>query len=84
MKRILSLILAVMMLAAMMPAAFASEQKTLVVLPEADQKVIKSMANIPGVATTPVNAINVYNILKYGKLVMAKDAVAKIEEVYAE
>jgi large subunit ribosomal protein L4 len=42
------------------------------------------MANIEGVATTPVNAINVYNILKYGKLVMAKDAVAKIEEVYAE
>ena len=65
-------------------SAVGATGKTLVVLPEADQKVIKSMANIPGVATTPVNAINVYNILKYGKLVMAKDAVTKIEEVYAE
>ena len=65
-------------------SAVGANGKTLVVLPEADKKVIKSMANIEGVATTPVNAINVYNILKYGKLVMAKDAVAKIEEVYAE
>ena len=65
-------------------SAIGANGKTLVVLPEADKKVIKSMANIEGVATTPVNAINVYNILKYGKLVMAKDAVAKIEEVYAE
>ena len=65
-------------------SAIGATGKTLVVLPEADKKVVKSMANIPGVATTPVNAINVYNILKYGKLVMAKDAVAKIEEVYAE
>ena len=65
-------------------SAIGANGKTLVVLPEADKKVIKSMANIEGVATTPVNAINVYNILKYGKLVMAMDAVAKIEEVYAE
>ena len=65
-------------------SAIGANGKALVVLPEADKKVIKSMANIEGVATTPVNAINVYNILKYGKLVMAKDAVAKIEEVYAE
>jgi len=65
-------------------SAIGAEGKTLVVLPEADKKVVKSMANIPGVATTPVNAINVYDILKYGKLVVAKDAVAKIEEVYAE
>ena len=65
-------------------SAIGATGKTLVVLPEADKKVVKSMANIPGVATAPVNAINVYNILKYGKLVMAKDAVAKIEEVYAE
>ena len=65
-------------------SAIGANGKTLVVLPEADKKVIKSMANIEGVATTPVNAINVYNILKYGKLVMAKDAGAKIEEVYAE
>lgn len=65
-------------------SAVGAAGKTLVVLPEADTKVVKSMANIPGVATAPVNAINVYEILKYGKLVIAKDAVAKIEEVYAE
>ncbi len=65
-------------------SAIGAEGKTLVVLPEADAKVVKSMANIPGVATAPVNAIHVYDILKYGKLVIAKDAVAKIEEVYAE
>ena len=65
-------------------SAIGAEGKALVVLPEADQKAVKSLANIPGVATSPVNAINVYDILKYGKLVMAKDAVAKIEEVYAE
>ena len=44
-------------------SAIGANGKTLVVLPEADKKVIKSMANIEGVATTPVNAINVYNIL---------------------
>lgn len=65
-------------------SAVGAEGKALVVLSEADKKVVKSMANIPGVATAPVNAINVYDILKHGKLVIAKDAVAKIEEVYAE
>ena len=65
-------------------SAVGAEGKALVVLPEADQVACKSMANIPGVATSPVNAINVYDILKYDKLVIAKDAVAKIEEVYAE
>lgn len=64
--------------------AVGATGKTLMVLPTADQKVVKSAANIPGVATAPVNAINVYDILKYGKLVIAKDAVTKIEEVYAE
>lgn len=59
-------------------------QKALVVLPEAEAVTVKSFANIPGVATAPANAINVYDILKYDKLVIAKDAVAKIEEVYAE
>ena len=58
--------------------------KALVVLPESDPVVVKSCANIPGVETTPANCINVYDILKYGKLVVAKDAIAKIEEVYAE
>ena len=58
--------------------------KALVVLPESDPVVVKSFANIPGVATAPANAISVYEILKHDKLVVAKDAIAKIEEVYAE
>ena len=58
--------------------------KALVVLPESDPVVVKSCANIPGVETAPANAISVYDILKHNKLVVAKDAIAKIEEVYAE
>ena len=65
-------------------SAVGAEGKALVVLPAADQTVVKSLANIPGVASAPVNAINVYDILKYDKLVIAQDAVAKLEEVYAE
>ena len=64
-------------------SAIGVEGKALVVLPASDTAVVKSMANIPGVATAPVNAINVYDILKYDKLVIAQDAVAKLEEVYA-
>ena len=57
--------------------------KTLIVTAAADQKVYRSAGNIPGVKTTPVNAINVYDILNCNNLVIAKDAVAKLEEVYA-
>lgn len=59
------------------------EGKALIVMPEADAKVIKSAANIPGVKTTLVNTLNVYDILNYDKFVVVQDAVAKIEEVYA-
>ena len=65
-------------------SAVGAEGKALIVLPEANQMTVKSLANVPGTKTSPVNAINVYDILKYDKLVIAKDAVAKIEEVYAE
>lgn len=65
-------------------SAVGAEGKALVVLPAVDATVVKSMANIPGVITAPVNAINVYDILKYDKLVIAQDAVAKLEEVYGE
>ena len=58
-------------------------QKALIVMPEVDSKVIKSASNIPGVKTALVNTINVYDILNYDKFVVVKDAVAKIEEVYA-
>ncbi len=69
-------------IAAMLKAVEA-EKKTLIVLDTADQKVIKSAANIPGAKTTQVNTLNVYDILNAEKLVIVKDAVSKIEEVYA-
>ena len=59
-------------------------KKTLVVLPTVDQFVVKSLANIEGVKTTQWNTINVYDILNCDTLIVAKDAVAKIEEVYAK
>ncbi len=58
-------------------------EKALIVLDTVDKKVIKSAANIPGVKTTQVNTLNVYDILNYSKFIVVKDAVAKIEEVYA-
>ena len=58
-------------------------EKALVVTKDKDEKVILSARNIPTVKTTMTNAINVYDILKYETLVMTKDAVAAIEEVYA-
>ena len=63
--------------------AIGAEKKALIVLPEVDSKVIKSASNIPGVKTAQVNELNVYDILNADKLVIAKDAVSKIEEVYA-
>ena len=63
--------------------AVGAAKKTLVVLPEVNEFVIKSCANIPGVVTTQWNTINVYDILNCDTLIVAQDAVAKIEEVYA-
>ncbi len=63
--------------------ALKVERKALIVLDTVDSKVIKSAANIPGVMTTQVNTLNVYDILNSDKLIVIKDAVAKIEEVYA-
>ncbi|MBQ8823665.1 MAG: 50S ribosomal protein L4 [Ruminococcus sp.] len=60
------------------------EGKALLVTAEADQKVIKSASNIAGVKTAAVNTLNVYDILNYDKFIVSKDAVAKIEEVYAK
>ena len=57
--------------------------KALVVLGDNDEQVVMSARNIPTVKTTLVNTINVYDILKGDTLVLTKDAVAKIEEVYA-
>ena len=57
--------------------------KAYVVLNENDEKVVKSARNLPNVQTALTNTINVYDILKGDTLVLTKDAVAKIEEVYA-
>ena len=66
-----------------MLSAVGSEKKALIVLPTVDKKVIKSASNIPGVKTAQVNELNVYDMLNADKLIIVKDAVAKIEEVYA-
>ncbi len=63
--------------------ALGSEKKALVVLAENDAKVIKSMANIPGVKTALVNTLNVYDVLNCDKFIVAKGAAEKMEEVYA-
>lgn len=58
-------------------------KKALIVMPDVDLKVVKSAANIPGVKTALVNTLNVYDILNCDTFVVVKDAVGKIEEVYA-
>lgn len=63
--------------------AVGSEKKTLIVLPQVDDKVIASASNIPGVKTALPNTLSVYDILNADKFVVAKEAVARIEEVYA-
>ena len=67
-----------------MLSAIGADGKALIVLPEVDKKVIKSASNIQGVKTAQVNELNVYDILNAEKLVIVKDAVSKIEEVYAK
>ena len=57
--------------------------KALVMLPEKNEKVQKSARNIEGVKTTLVGTINVYDLLKYNKLVVTLDTIKKLEEVYA-
>ena len=62
--------------------ALNAEKKPLIVLDSADEKVLKSLSNIPGVKTAYVNTLNVYDVLNCDKFIVVKDAVAKIEEVY--
>lgn len=59
------------------------DSKTLIVLADNNENVVKSARNIDGVKATFVNTLNVYDILKYDKFVITKDAVKKVEEVYA-
>lgn len=58
-------------------------KKALIVVPESNENVYKSARNIQGATVIPVNNLNVYDILKHDKFIITKDAVAKIEEVYA-
>lgn len=58
-------------------------EKALFVLPAADKNVVISARNIPGVDTTYVGAINTYEVLNHTKCIIVKDAVSKLEEVYA-
>lgn len=55
----------------------------LVVLPVVDEKVVKSARNVPDIKTAVVNTINTYDILRHKKFIITKDAIAKVEEVYA-
>ncbi|MBE5875595.1 MAG: 50S ribosomal protein L4 [Lachnospiraceae bacterium] len=57
--------------------------KAYVVLNENDEKVVKSAKNLPNVQTALTNTINVYDVMKGGTVVLTKDAVKTIEEVYA-
>ena len=60
-----------------------SADKALIVLSEKNETVQRAAANIPNVKTTLVGTLNTYDVLKYNKLILTKDSVAKIEEVYA-
>lgn len=58
-------------------------KKALIVTSESNLNVYKSGRNIQGIRVMPVNNINVYDLLKYDNLIITKDAVSKLEEVYA-
>lgn len=64
-------------------SAVKAAKKTLIVLPEKNDVIYRSARNIEGVNVTFVNTLNVYDILNCDSIVVLKDAVAKIEEVYA-
>lgn len=57
-------------------------KKALIVIPGKDENIYKSARNIPGVKTSAVNTLNVYDILNHDSFVITKDAVSKVEEVY--
>ncbi|MBC6680232.1 50S ribosomal protein L4 [Zhenpiania hominis] len=60
-----------------------AQKKALIVMAEKDENVIRSAANIPGVRTALVTTMNVYEILNHTNFIVTKDAINKIEEVYA-
>ena len=66
-----------------MLSAIGAGKKSLIVLADNDNKVVKSCANIEGVKTAPYNTVNVYDILNADTFVVAKEAAEKLEEVFA-
>jgi len=64
-------------------AALNAKGKTLIVLPQKDETVYRSAKNIAGVATTFVSTLNTYDVLNCDNVIMLKDAVTRIEEVFA-
>ena len=60
-----------------------AQKKARIVMAEKDENVIRSAANIPGVRTALVSTMNVYEILNHTNFIVTKDAINKIEEVYA-
>ncbi len=63
--------------------SLGADKKALIVTPEANQMVVRSARNIPGVKTAAVNTLNVYDILGCDKFIIAREAVNKLTEVYA-
>lgn len=59
------------------------DSSALVVIDSKNENIVKSARNIPGIKTAYVNTLNVFDILKYDKFIITKDAVEKVEEVYA-
>ncbi len=70
-------------LVAQMLKELGSEKKTLLVLPGKEDKIVRASKNIPTVKDAYVNTLNVYDILNADKIVIEKDAIEKIQEVYA-
>ena len=62
---------------------FNVDSKALIVTNDKNDNVVKSAKNIPGVGTAFTGSLNVYEILNHDKLIITKDAVSKLEEVYA-
>ena len=63
--------------------AIKAEKKALIVTAAKDENIVKSAANIQGVRTALVGTMNVYDILNHNSFIVTKDAIEKIEEVYA-
>lgn len=63
--------------------ALGATKKTLVLVAEKDEELLRAARNIPGVTVALVNTINVYEILRHDAFIMTQDAVRQVEEVYA-